>query len=93
MGMSTHVAGIVPPDDDWRKKKAAYDACKAAGVPVPREVLAFFDDVAPDPAGVIIELDRKPGVEAWSGDSASGFEVDLSKLPPHVKFLRFYNAW
>ena len=30
--MSTSVVGIKPPDDTWRKMKAAWDACMAADV-------------------------------------------------------------
>ncbi len=93
MGMSTHIAGIVPPDDTWKKMKAVWDACVAAGVSPPDEVAVFFDGENPDPAGVVIGLDRKPGVEEWTSNSQSGIQVDLTKLPPHVKILRFYNAW
>ncbi|TAL29053.1 MAG: hypothetical protein EPN98_21665 [Phenylobacterium sp.] len=93
MGMSTHIAGIVPPDETWQKKKAAYDACREAGIPIPKELDAFFGGEPPDPSGVVISLDRTAVVKEWSSESASGFEVDLAGLPKHIKILRFYNAW
>lgn len=92
MGMSTHVVGIIPPDDVWKKMKAAYDSCVAAGVSIPGEVDQFFNGETPDPAGVVVELGA-PCVEKWSDDSRSGFEVDVTKLPPHVRIVRFYNSW
>lgn len=96
MSMSTHVVGIKPPDEDWKKHKAVWDACTKAGVDIPDATLDFFDGEAPDNAGVIVEFDR-PGmttfVSEWSDDSASGFEVDIEKLPKGIKVLRFYNSW
>lgn len=90
MGMSTHVVGFVPPDDKWKAMKAVYDACAAAGVPVPREVDKFFDGVAPDPAGVEIEL----LVREWRDEYTSeGFELDVESIPPHVRTIRFFNSW
>jgi hypothetical protein len=32
-------------------------------------------------------------VKEWSADERDGYELDLSKLPPDVKFIRFYNAY
>ena len=42
MGMSTHLVGIVPPDDDWKKMKAVWDACDNADVDIPKDVSEFF---------------------------------------------------
>lgn len=95
MGMSTHVVGIRPPDDDFKKHKAVYDACEAAGVSVPKETHDFFnlDEVnEPDEAGVIVNLPK--GAESeYDSDMRQGIEVDLEKLPAGVKRLRFYNSW
>lgn len=32
-------------------------------------------------------------VRAWTAEGASGFEVNLDRLPPHVRILRFYNSY
>lgn len=101
MGMSTRVIGIKPPDDQWRKMKAAYDACEAAGISPPGEVEAFFGGERPDEKGVVVELQRyeqgkkvyHPCCQPWDGEESSGFEIDITKLPPDVKVLRFYNSW
>lgn len=89
MSMSTHVIGIVPPDDEWQKMKAIWDACDAAGVDPPDEVAEFFGHQEPDPKGVLVDIEA----EEWNGDAESGFEVDLASVPEHVKRLRFYNSW
>ena len=89
MGMSTHVTGYAPPDETWQKMKAAWDACQAAGVPVPAEVEGFFGGEAPDPAGVEVEL---PLREYSDGDRA-GYELDVAAIPPQVTVIRFWNSW
>lgn len=89
MGMSTHVVGFSPPDDEWKKKKVVWDSCVAAGVQIPEDVLKFFDYKEPDDAG------REVAIEArrWSGGESEGYEVVLADLPPGVKVIRFFNAW
>lgn len=89
MGMSTHVIGIAPPDETWKKMKAIFDACEEAGVKVPGDVMKFFNHENPDPDGVKIEIKG----EKWSDDGASGIQIDLKTLPAHVRYVRFYNAW
>ena len=91
MSMSTHVIGFVPPDDDWRRHKAVWDACDAAGVAMPQETRDFFQDEPPDEAGV--EVCLKGAIRPWNDKSRSGFEVIVEKLPPHVKIIRFYNSF
>jgi hypothetical protein len=98
MSMSAHIVGFVPPDEKWEKMKQVYDACKAAGIDPPDRVIKFFGGEAPDPAGVERHLDvmtRASAVKAWSAEhgASSGFEVDLRKLDPDIKILRFYNSW
>lgn len=54
MSMSTHVVGIKPPEDRWRKMKAIHDACQAADLADPDVVVKYR------------ELDRarvRPGME------------------------------
>jgi len=93
MGMSTHVIGIKPPDEVWKKMKAAWDACESAGVPIPESVVDFFDGETPDEAGVVLPLNRHECVKRYNCDSQEGFEVDVSKLPVDVKIVRFVNSW
>lgn len=89
MGMSTHVVGFRPPDEKWKKMKAVWDACKVAKTEIPESVVDFFNGETPDPAGVEVEIKAKD----WSMDSASGYEIDLDKLPKDIKTIRFYNSW
>lgn len=94
MSMSTHICGIVPPDDNWKKMKAVWDSCVAAGVSVPADVCAFFNDGSPDERGVVIDKKGLGGaVTEYKAEMSEGFEVDLTKLPKGVKVVRFYNTW
>ena len=96
MGMSTHVVGFKLADEKWKKMKAVYDTCKAAGVPPPKAVSDFFGDDAPDPNGVEVgqhALVKCGAVVEYQADSSHGFEVHIDKLPPDVKIVRVYNAW
>lgn len=92
MGMSMHVLGIKPPDDRWQKMRAVWEACEAAGINAPDEVVRFFEYRAPDPRGVIVELDPV-AVSEYRAESSEGFDVDLSKLDPAITVIRFYNAY
>ena len=92
MSMSTHIVGFRPADEKWNKMKATWLACENAGVPIPKEVEAFFDHEAPgDKPGAEVEI--KAAMREWKDEYRQGFEVDIMKLPPDVKVLRFYNSW
>jgi hypothetical protein len=93
MGMSTHVVGIKPPDKKWKVMKDAWDACTAAGISVPDEILEFFGHEKPDDAGVIVEIDDTPAVSEYKEDGVEGFEVKVNKLPQDVTVIRFYNSY
>ena len=93
MGMSTHVVGFKPADEKWRKMKAVYDACVAANVEMPDDVLGFFEVKVPDAAGVEVEIEKHIACKPWKSGYGEGYEVDLKKLPPDVTVLRFYNSW
>lgn len=92
MSRSLNVEGFIPPDEKFKKMKAAYDSCVAAGVPVPEDVQHFFDDKPPDATGVRIGLsyDKKyNAVTEYENEYSSGYEVNLEKLPKDIKVLRF----
>jgi hypothetical protein len=94
MGMSTYVVAIRPPDAKWQQMKAVWDACHAAGVAAPPEVVQFFNYEDPDPAGVVLDISRQDGtVTEWSNEDSAGLEVDLKALPADVTRLRFCNSW
>lgn len=90
MSMSTHAVGFAPPDEKWEKMKDVWDACKAAKVEAPMEVQKFFDYKDPDPdLGVVVKIPYR----TWGDDHAQGIEVEIDKIPKHVKVIRFYNSW
>ena len=93
MGMSTHIAGITPPDAAFQKMYDAYKACEDAGVQIPDEIVKYFQGELPDPKGMITDLTRAPFVTEYNEDSQNGLEVDLRKLPNHIKVIRFYNSY
>ncbi len=89
MSMSTHVVGLVPPDEKWKKMKAVYDSCRAAELPIPDEVEKFFDHEDPDPMGVAIAIP----CQEYKGYAQQGVEVLVENIPKHVKAIRFYNSY
>jgi hypothetical protein len=93
MSMSTHIVGFKPPDDNWKKMKAIWDACEAGGVNIPEEVLSFFDGEKPDEMGVEIDLEGDPCIREIEKESQQGYEVDITRLPKAVKFVRFFNSY
>lgn len=95
MSMSTSIVGIKPADEKWKQMKAARDACIKAGIEIPIEVNEFFDWMTPDENGVLVNLEECSAdcVEEYNNEGESGFQVNLSKVPKDVKFLRFTNSW
>lgn len=87
--VSLSVIGIKPPDEKWKKMKAVYDACVVAESQLPTDVENFFGGEEPDKKGVIVEIEKTKAVSKYSDEMIDGFEVDLTKLPPDVKIIRF----
>jgi hypothetical protein len=86
------VVGFKPANDRFKEMKAVWDACVRAGISVPAEVRHFFHDKAPDDQGVEVPLagmTRDPAVTPYKAEMEEGFNVDLTKLDPDVKILRF----
>jgi len=93
MSMSMHVVGYMPADEQWIKMKSAWDACSAAGINPPDEVLDFFDESYPyDAPGKEVDLE---GISAkkWSNECSSGYEIDVELLPKNIRIMRFYCSW
>lgn len=93
MGMSTHIEGFVEPTETWRKFKQVWDACKAADVDVPKEVLAHFQGIYPDEAGKMFNLEKASYVRTYRGDMVEGFEICVAEIPEGMTTIRFYNSW
>lgn len=91
MRMSSHVYGFVPPDEKWQAMKKVWDACEAAGIVPPKEVAEFFEWETPDSQGVKVGISK--ATKQYQGDSENGFEVEIAKLPPNVKIIRFVNSY
>ena len=81
MSVDYMVEGIVPPDEDWKKMKKIWDACKEAGVRPPNEVYDYFDGNDPDELGQVVDIKQK--------ECDRGYEVYLKDIPAKVKILRF----
>lgn len=92
MGMSTTAVGFRPADEKWIKMKAVWEQCESLGVSIPAEVCDFFGGEPPrDKPGV--EVDLGDSCSEYNDESSQGFEIDISKLPANVQFIRVYNSW
>lgn len=91
MSMSTHIVGFRAVDEKWNQMKAAYLACEAAGIWIPEEVVRFFGYNHPSNLPGL-EVDISHCVDDYDDDCRNGFELDITKLPPDVKIIRFYNS-
>ncbi|MNS67987.1 hypothetical protein D3C72_1012510 [compost metagenome] len=98
MSLSVHVYGIKAPDEKWQAMKKIWDACIEANIQIPQEVLVYFDYEDPDPLGVVIDLKNNKDISAliplgedpWQ---TNGFIVDITKLPPDIKWIKFENSF
>lgn len=85
MSHDLYVHGFRPPDKEWEQMQAVWESCKAAGVEIPQAVIDFFDDGAPDPGGICVQL---PLTE-WGDGNWQGYELKVADIPPQVTTLRF----
>ncbi len=95
MGMSTHVVGFKAPDAEWVKMKAVWDACKAAEITPPEEVIHYFEWREPR-AGIEVperDLIHCGAVREFNTDSTTGYEIILSKVPEGVTVISVYNSY
>lgn len=92
MSVDTHIIGFKPPDKKWKEMKTVYDACEKAGIAIPEDVKEFFDYEKPDKKGVQVNI--FDAIEEWENDDgfASGYQVNLKKVPSDVKYIRFYYS-
>ena len=91
MGMSTHVEGIIPADEKYMKMAKIYNDCEDLGVVPPEEVIDFFEGDRPDPTGMSVSLGD--AASEYGADMQEGYEVDVRKLDPRVKIIRFTNSY
>jgi hypothetical protein len=94
MTPSLRIEGIIPPDTRFLRMKAVWDACMTAGVEVPKTVAAFFDGETPHSDGVKKDL-RECISEcvcrlSMSGERIDGYDIEISKLPPDIEYIRVY---
>jgi len=91
--MSTWVEGFKPSNNKWKKMKAIYDGCEAAGVDCPEEVDKFFGGELPDKAGVRVDLEKSECCKEYNAEMSNGYEIDVTKLPKDVTLIRFVNSY
>jgi hypothetical protein len=96
---SIYCYAIKPADAEYQKKRAAYEACKAAGIPIPLELEEFFNG-APDPTGTQVCLGASynskandPCCKPWKSEMEDGFEVDIRALPAGTRYVRFVCSY
>ena len=92
MSMSTHVVGFRPPDEEWRKKKAAWDAMRAAGMEPPDELWSFFGGEEPDERGIETQIHCTEWDDGPDG-ACTGYEVEIASLPDNITHIRFFNCY
>lgn len=92
MSMSTSVIGYRDPDEKWLKMKKVYDACVEGGIEPPEEVHEFFGWEEPTDYG--IEVDLKKICEKYNRHNGEdGWKIEISKLPPNIKYICFINSY
>lgn len=74
--------------EKFKKFKAVWNACQAANIDVPDDVSEFFDYQDPNIFEFSV-IDISNAVNENSDDNGDNWDVDLTKLPPCVKLIRF----
>ncbi len=90
------VVGVKKPDDTWLKMKAVWDACTAAKINIPDQVVAFFNHNPPNDNGVEIRLDNFPSIVTGKVSGKESVVIlDIKELMLHwdlrtISEIHFY---
>ena len=95
MSISINLVGYRKADETFHRMKAVYDACKKAKIDPPQSVEKYFGYDSPTQYGnqIALKPDETPGITSYNENECDGFDVDLDKLPPEIRVLRFYNSY
>lgn len=88
MSLSIRVVGIKPPDEEYTRKLAAYEACVVARVMIPQELTDFFGGCEPSIEGTFVPIQSRR-----VANDIDGIEVDVDSLPESVKIIRFLCSY
>jgi len=95
MSHSAHISGFKPPDDEWQRMKAVFDACRNADIDVPSNVVKYFGYLDPDDAGVSVSQKEMEMIclSKYQTDDVEGFEINVKLIPKDIKIIRFYCSF
>ena len=81
--MAVKVVGVEPgSSEEYQRKAAAWHACKAADVDVPKKLADYFGGKDPvTKVGAEVEI---PSIEI-----TSGVEIDVAAVPNNIQKIRF----
>ena len=90
MPVTPYIRGIIEPDETFRKKFNAFQACKEAGIKIPEELWDYFDGDQPDPSGIVVPIEASCDKGDWSHRI---LEVDLTTLRKDVSKIQFVISY
>ena len=88
MSTSYDVIGMKVQDEKWEKMKNVWNTCRVAGIDVPEEVETFFDWNNPNEMHGM-QVDISNAISQPSLEEYVAWDVDIDKLPPDIKVVRF----
>lgn len=96
MGISSRIVGVRDLDGQFQKMIKVKLACEEAGVPYPQQVRDYF--LCPEESEYCLRREMEEfnidyAVSQTCKDARDIFEVDLSRLSPEVKAVRFTNFY
>jgi hypothetical protein len=90
MSVNISIIGYKPPDNNWKRMKAVYDACVMADVKIPQDVVKFFNGNPPSDLGVSVYMtsEKREYCKDVSGGNGYGYEIDVEKMPKDIKIIK-----
>jgi hypothetical protein len=89
------IKAVIPADAEWHRMKTVWEACIAADVEIPAEVMDFFAGETPRGGGKVLYIgdEKHAAVTYVEEDDFAHYDVELDKLPKNAKFVRFCIDW
>jgi hypothetical protein len=89
MSVDLYIKGIIPADEKYQKMLKLYNMCNELDIPIPTEVLEFFDyRKDPEPSGYEEYLNVGELPDFVICNDYCSFDIVVDKIPSKYKTIR-----
>ena len=85
MSADIYIRGIIEPNEEFKKKYAAFVACEEADIDPPEELWEYFNEERPNPSGLTIDIEP---ISVRIDEYNIAYEIDLKSIRSDVSKIQ-----